>query len=128
MASQGYPVHYGGAKWYSLPGEGVCACSSCIPTGADDCTYTSEWAGDISVSELEGIYDYEEFTSSGNLEYSQGEDKGRGNGFWDEKFDDDKCQQRIQAANALFRSKYPDAPDDYELPGPDCDFHCTRFY
>merc|ERR1719333_485124 len=34
MASQGFPVFYSGAKWYSLPGEGACECDGCSPTGA----------------------------------------------------------------------------------------------
>jgi len=131
MASQGFPVHYGGAKWYSLPKEGACKCEEgkvCAPTGAVDCTYTAEWAGDIYMNELEGIGDYDDFVGSGQKEYDQPQDAGVGNSFWNQKFDDYFCWQRIQAADAFFQRKHPEYPGDSELPEPDCDFSCTNFY
>jgi len=131
MASQGFPVHYADAKWYSLPKEGACRCEegkACTPTGADDCTYTVERAGEIYVSDLESIGDYNGFVGSGQKEYDQGQDKGVGNSFWDQKFDDYLCSRRIQALDALFRNKNPEYPGDRELPEPDCDFSCENFY
>jgi len=128
MASQGYPVHYGGAKWYSLPKEGRCDCVDCYPTGAEDCVYSVTWAGDIRVNDLEDIDDYDAFVGAGNQEYAQDKDTGVGNGFWDQKFDDYRCWQRIKAADTLFERKHPDLPAGRDLPEPDCDFDCEDFY
>jgi len=131
MASQGFPVHYGGAKWYSLPKEGACKCEegkACAPTGAVDCTYTAEWAGDIYLQDLEGIGNYDGFVGSGQKEYDQGQDAGVGNSFWNQKFDDYLCWQRIQATDAFFQRAHPEYPGDREMPEPDCDFSCTDFY
>lgn len=123
MASQGFPVHYGGSKWYSLPKEGHCQCEegkACAPTGAVDCTYTAEWAGHIYIDDLEG--------GPGEKEYDEGQDMGIGNPFWNQKFDDYACWQRTQRADAFFQRAHPEYPGDRELPEPDCDFSCKNFY
>ncbi|CAK0883928.1 unnamed protein product [Prorocentrum cordatum] len=83
IASQGFPVHYGGAKWYSLPKKGACKCEegkACAPTGAVDCMHTAEWAGDIYLQDLEGIGNYDGFVGSGQKEYDQGQDAGTPSG------------------------------------------------
>jgi len=108
------------------------------PTGAPDCTYSVEQAGEILLDELAGIEDYNEFWNTSyykcqqdkmrgkvsgpcirNREYDGELDRGIGNTFWNGKFDKDRCHARMEKARALFRKHYPDFPD---LETPLCDF------
>mmetsp|Transcript_97589 Transcript_97589/g.254485 ORF Transcript_97589/g.254485 Transcript_97589/m.254485 type:complete len:480 (+) Transcript_97589:702-2141(+) len=109
------------------------------PTGAPDCTYSVEEAGEIMLDELAGIQDYNDFwnvsfyrcqmlaASAGNrsepcvrnTEYSGAIDKGIGNHFWDGRLDKANCSQRVKAAEALFRKHYP---RQRILKPPVCDF------
>jgi hypothetical protein len=128
MASQGFPVHYQGSKWYSLPKEGACDCDGCAPTGAEDCIYSYNWAGDIQLDDLSGTDDYYgTWRWWGKKEYDMESDSSW-NGFWNEKFNDDKCAERVQALDWLFREMHPDLPSDADMPSPDCDFDCSAFY
>eukprot|EP00441_Pelagodinium_beii_P016590 CAMPEP_0197667336 /NCGR_PEP_ID=MMETSP1338-20131121/65949_1 /TAXON_ID=43686 ORGANISM="Pelagodinium beii, Strain RCC1491" /NCGR_SAMPLE_ID=MMETSP1338 /ASSEMBLY_ACC=CAM_ASM_000754 /LENGTH=393 /DNA_ID=CAMNT_0043246553 /DNA_START=17 /DNA_END=1198 /DNA_ORIENTATION=+ len=134
---------YPGARWYSLPGH----CSSrqfwdqtedCIkdepggscppgvlPTGQFDCTYSYEKAGQINISDLEGIDSFDEFIESGGEEYSRRSDKGTKMHFWDGRDNTTLCQRRIDAVLQLFKKQYPLMPD---LPDPECDFDIHKFY
>jgi len=134
---------YPGAVWYSLPG--VCpsgalddksdACierepgGRCqgggIPTGTGDCTYTYEKVGEISIDDLEGLTDPEAFVASGGKEYDRDTDKGFLMSFWDGIANETANQGRIDAALAVFRSKYPGHPD---LEEPPCDFDKAVFF
>merc|ERR1719356_811962 len=56
-AAKGYPNHYPGAVWYSLPKKGHCK-DNRRPTGEDDCTYSYEDAGSITIDKLVGVDNY----------------------------------------------------------------------
>lgn len=110
-----------------------------LPTGAPDCTYSVEEAGEIMLDELVGIESYNDFWNTSyahcqlavrrherkgpcirNVEYSGKLDKGIGSSFWDGRLDKEKCTARIRAAQALFRKHYPDRPKTLDMPP--CDF------
>jgi len=128
MPSQGFPVHYPGARWYSFPGESFCGEGDIAPTGEKNCLYTYEHAGSIDISELAGIGDYGGFVGGGGREYVFDYDSGVHNGFWNKKFDNKSCARRLKSARKMFRKKYPDSLQDLDLPEPECDFDCYRFY
>jgi len=132
---------YPGAAWYSLPG--VCpsgalhdksagcriaepggACKG-IPTGEGNCTYSYEKVGDISIDELEGLDDPEEFVQMGGQEYNRTTDMGNLMDFWDDISNETANQNRIDQANALFAERYPEQPD---LADPPCDFDKRIFF
>jgi len=133
---------YPSATWYSLPGPcssrgldektrecvisepgGSCVMGG-IPTGAGDCTYTYEKVGEIPISELEGITDEEQFKTMGGLEYDKTKDKGYLNDFWNDKFSEDACRTRVEKAEELFKTKFPDLE---HLPDPVCNFNKWKF-
>jgi hypothetical protein len=87
MASQGFPNHYPSARWYSLPGESCCGEGDLVPTGDPDCIYSYKLAGEINISELAGIEDYDAFVGQGGHEYVLDRDVGEHCSFWDKKFD-----------------------------------------
>jgi len=132
-------------KWYSLPGpcpeEKVdgktpdClakwpggGCQSAVVTGAHDCTYWAEFAGQIFLDDLEGIDDYNTWwitkNSKGgtipneNIEYSPHLDKGIGMDFWDEGHSVEAGRKRMDAVAKLFKEKFPAMPAT--LPEPPC--------
>ncbi|CAK0827806.1 unnamed protein product, partial [Prorocentrum cordatum] len=112
MPSQGYPNHYPGARWYSLPGESFCGEGDIVPTGEPDCIYSYELAGEIDVAELAGIEDYDAFVRQGGREYERASDVGKSCGFWDKKFDTDACNERLKAAEHMFAEKHPSMPQE----------------
>jgi hypothetical protein len=132
MASQGYPNHYPGARWYSLPGESCCGEGDIVPTGEPECLYSYELAGEINISEMVGIEDYDTFVSQGGKEYVYGKDAGEWCSFWDKKFDTDACEDRLQAARRTFaknfRGLYSKDFKELDDQEPPCDFDCYRFY
>eukprot|EP00442_Polarella_glacialis_P018729 CAMPEP_0115085886 /NCGR_PEP_ID=MMETSP0227-20121206/22222_1 /TAXON_ID=89957 /ORGANISM="Polarella glacialis, Strain CCMP 1383" /LENGTH=453 /DNA_ID=CAMNT_0002475169 /DNA_START=218 /DNA_END=1580 /DNA_ORIENTATION=- len=114
-----YSTHYQGGIWYSLPGPcpsteyqdktaecklqepgGLCAGT---PTGTGNCTWSYEDAGEISLEELYKGTDH--------------------SSFWENPHNDAANEERVQAAKAVFASKYGD-----ELTDPACDFNFTGFY
>ncbi|CAE7430722.1 miaA [Symbiodinium necroappetens] len=120
-----YQIYYEGAKWYTLPGP--CPANTwqekdakCIkdqpgglcegtPTGAGDCTYSIEHAGEISIDEMTGIEDYGRFISEGN------------------KMNDTEANaERMAKVDKLFKDKFPDMPSDADLPSPTCDFRMEQ--
>lgn len=124
--------------WYSFPGScpsrkfgqktGDCTLQEpggrCLaPTGERDCTWHLEPAGEISVDELSGITNYTEFCARHKKEYSLETDRGTGFHFWDDRKNATRCQERIDAAQALFARKYPTMP---LYPDPPCMLPGTR--
>jgi len=109
-------------------------------TGAPDCTYSYEEAGEIMLNELVGIKDYNDFwntsftrcarkakKSGGHVsdckhqkEYSRKLDKGVGCSFWDGIHDKDKSTDRMNAVRRLFKKHYSEFPES--LPEPACEF------
>jgi hypothetical protein len=110
-------------------------------TGAPDCTYSYEDAGEIFLDELAGIDDYDNFWNYSyvkclkdksehrlsedapcvqNKEYDLKLDKGVGTKFWDGKLDKKKCAARMEAARQLFKKHFPKFPADLEEPA--CEF------
>lgn len=132
-------------KWYSLPGpcpqqtsaekSPECRakwpggrCPSAVVTGDRDCTYWVEFAGQISLDELEGIDDYNAWwltkNSKGgvvpnkNIEYSEHLDKGIGMEFWDNGDDEEACTARMKAVTKMFKDNFPNYPET--LPEAPC--------
>lgn len=108
-------------------------------TGAPDCTYSYEEAGEIFLDDLVGIVDYNEFWNSSyvkcskelaqherdtpcfhNKEYDSDTDKGVGTEFWNGKLDKDRCAYRLAQAEHLFKMKFPAMPE--RLEEPPCEF------
>lgn len=131
---------YEGGIWFSLPGEcpsmkwdeATAQCKAdepggkCEhPTGAHDCTWSIEDAGDISVDELVGnplrYEGNEAFCARGCKEYSfnNPRDLGLCTNFWDGLYHEWKNYKRIERAQWMFETKYPDMPI---LEDPECDF------
>jgi len=121
--------------WYSLPGPcplydfdvkppgceagepgGLCV----APTGAADCTYSIEDAGEAQLAELAGIADMLGFCADGKGEYDKGIDGGYGVDFWNGGRDVEKNKARMKAVMDFFESQYPDMPKD--LPDPVCEW------
>merc|ERR550525_1521699 len=130
MASQGFPVHYPGAVWYSLPRKGHCKGSGPV-TGEEHCVYKYENAGEVTIDEIANITDYWSNANNrpGWKEYDLMKDRGTDKpSFWDKKFDTAACKRRLERAEEVFRKKYPDDPSEEDLPTPKCDFDCLKFY
>lgn len=138
---------YAGAVWYSLPGPcpsqhynnqslicrghepgGACP-PGVIPTGEGNCTYSYQLVGEISLNELSGIdTDYDSFIKKGGREYNKWSDQGVLTDFWNWKWSHHVCDARVEKANEMFRKKYPDDPNEKDLPSPVCDFNYGSFY
>jgi len=122
-----------------MPG-GLCKAGQ-EPTGAPDCTYSYEDAGEVLLDELVGIEDYDAFWKTSftecarkrsegelpedtvcrhNKEYDPDTDAGVGTDFWNGKHDKEKCAERMDKARALFKQKYPQFPE--HLDEPPCEF------
>lgn len=124
--------------WYSFPGacpsrkigHKISTCraqepgGNCVsPTGAHNCTWTLEPAGEVRLDELTGIENYTEFCEKHKREYVLETDKGVGFNFWDGRGDPSKCKERLRIAEELFAKKYPDMPS---YPDPPCRLPGTR--
>uniref|UniRef100_A0A6U9HSS4 Uncharacterized protein n=1 Tax=Zooxanthella nutricula TaxID=1333877 RepID=A0A6U9HSS4_9DINO len=97
--------------WYTLPLGGRCA----RPTGAHDCTWSYEYAGNLSLLELESVV-----PGQGNCCH------GHCTGFWDDQFNTWRTSQRVDQALTAFAKKYPWTPRDV---GPaKCDFQWWKWY
>jgi hypothetical protein len=94
--------------WYSLPEGGRCA----DPQGRPDCTWSYEYAGEITITDLEASF------------------PGQGNccnnvctSFWDDPY---RNAWRAERAKDAFTKKYPTMPRDL---GPEvCDFNWDKWY
>jgi len=108
-------------------------------SGAPDCTFHSEEAGEIMLDELAGIDDYNHFWNTSYVEcvrdvsaglhdgpclhkkeFDVDLDQGFGCSFWDAAKDRKKAAKRMQAVRDLFKKHYPHLPADLEEPA--CDF------
>lgn len=110
-------------------------------TGAPDCTYSYEEAGEIMLDDLVGIKDYNEFWNTSftkcanqvaqgllpkhtkclhKKEYDPATDKGVGMSFWDGIHTEEKCTARMDAVRELFKAKFPAFP--LSLDEPACEF------
>jgi len=148
-----------GGVWYSLPGpcpDQVNAhkseecrarmpggrCQSQFVDGSRDCTYTSEYAGEVRLDELSGILNedkgfrtYEDFWKKSfdtclqelrqgnrsapchrNEEYNRITDKGVGCSFWDHIHDAGLCNKRMTKLLRLFEDKFPMFPARLDEP------------
>lgn len=108
--------------WYSFPGPcsdrpyterdsecekkdpgGLCTGT---PTGAEDCSYSIEPAGNITFGELAGIQDYDVFYANGGVDYNWREDTGVDTCFWDHRADSAACQKRVDRLRHVFAKKF----------------------
>jgi len=134
---------YPDSMWWSLPGAcpflglhakteeckasqpgGRCP-DGVVPTGTGDCTWNVVDAGEVSIDELEGISNFDDFVARGGREYDPNTDKGVHMSFWDGKFNQTACAWRTDRLQKLFKDKYPEMPD---LVSPPCDFNRFKFY
>eukprot|EP00928_Gymnodinium_smaydae_P063633 TRINITY_DN47153_c0_g1_i1.p1 TRINITY_DN47153_c0_g1~~TRINITY_DN47153_c0_g1_i1.p1 ORF type:complete len:747 (+),score=125.56 TRINITY_DN47153_c0_g1_i1:91-2241(+) len=92
------------------------ACASAAEVGTGACTYHAEPAGEVDISELAGISDYDDFCARGNSEYVPDWDAGRGATFWDRKMDPRRCAERIEALQTRFRTQFGTMPTSYGEP------------
>mmetsp|Transcript_20147 Transcript_20147/g.51480 ORF Transcript_20147/g.51480 Transcript_20147/m.51480 type:complete len:592 (+) Transcript_20147:93-1868(+) len=141
-----YEVAYPHAIWYSLPGPcasmtfkdqtpgcsllepgGLCQNRS-EPTGAGDCTWNYELAGHVTLDDIVGIDDLEQFNAEGRREYDPYTDKGVRFSWWDGLNNKKKNEARVKRAYEVFTKKYSNMTSDEELPAPSCDFNFGAFY
>lgn len=135
-----FPIPYPNAIWYSLPGKcpamtyanktaqcmreepgGKC---SGPPTGAWNCTWSYEDAGELLIEEI-----YSSSRCQGKcVEYVEARGKGCCTDFWDDYNDVARNVKRTQVVAELFAKKYPDAPSDADLPTPTCDFDSNKYW
>jgi hypothetical protein len=97
--------------WYSLPLEGRCG----YPTGARDCTWSYEEAGEVPLELLEAS-----FPGSDNC------CNGVCTDFWTGLFDEDRALWRVEQTKDMFKMMYPEMPR--ELGYPPCDFKAEKWY
>lgn len=138
-----WPVFYDGI-WYSLPGS--CASQKYMdqsmecradqpggfcegtPNGTGTCTYHTEDAGYIFLDELVNLTNYTAFKEAGGEEFNQTLDVGINMTFWNHMNDTEANAKRVEAANDLFKKKYPNMPHDDDLRAPPCDFDKEKFF
>lgn len=146
VGSDGVPMYssrYAAAYWYSFPGRcpslpfndpDKAACmirekgGECpkpdggggpeMPTGAPDCTWHLEKAGEVTLDELTGIKNYEEFCRNGYKEYVNATDRGVGFSWWDDKYNSKRNDERLLLLLRAFMNKYPNDPF---IADPKCD-------
>jgi len=124
----------GSPVWYSLPGtcpnkfyyEKTEACNIAEPggacptsevTGARNCTYHMERAGEIRLDDLSGLTDYNQVCQeTGVREYDVDSGVGIGTKFWNGKTDAAAGARRMEIVKALFAQTYPSMPADLEDP------------
>jgi hypothetical protein len=104
-----------GGIWFSLPLEGLCD----WPTGAHNCTWSYEDAGEIRLEALEATTPWGDPAQVNCC-------NGKCSGFWDELFDIGRTSWRTQQALDMFALKYPDLPRD--LNHVACDFAWQKWY
>jgi len=139
---------YPAAIWYSHPGPcptmdyksqtdqckaehpgGLCDSAD----GRGDCTYSVENAGEIDIDELVGIKDkYGDRVNFEKRGCFEGDGHTYRNGqcidFWNDIQDQEKNQQRVRAALAMFEAKYPGSPKGKDMPTPKCDFDYQNYF
>lgn len=94
------------------------------PTGAPDCAYSVEDAGEVLLDELVGIKpNFNDWFQNITVtrEYDEKTDKGIGVSFWDGRQDKDKCQARLHSAQVMFEQKFG-RDNDLTEGQPVCDF------
>lgn len=134
---------YPEAAWFSLPGPCPMAklgqkSKGCLetqpggkcpgemePNGQGDCTYNTQYAGEIKIDKLVGISDYQNFVASGGREYDPLTDQGVHLNFWDGRFDSVLNEWRTRKLMQLFDDTYP---SERTIDAPECDFNKWKFY
>lgn len=118
-------------KWDSckmeLPGG---ACDD--PTGAGNCTFKIEDAGEIDLDELVGIKprwkSRSEFCHRCGVEGGAWARGGCGLSFWGHNIWDVKSnQEQVKKALDMFAKKYPNDPTPEDYPDPVCDFDKKKY-
>jgi hypothetical protein len=94
------------------------------PTGAPDCVYSVEDAGEVSIDELVGtLPSFSEWFKDHKTtrEYDENTDKGIGVTFWDGRDDPEKCMDRLTQVLAKFDQMHG-VDEDLTAGQPICDF------
>jgi len=91
-------------------------------TGAWNCSYHVDWAGQVRLDDLVGIGNYSDFVAAGYQEYDKIEDVGYGTDFWNGIHNATACQLRMERLKDLFVAKVGEnAKFPRDLPEPVCD-------
>jgi len=95
-------------------------------TGERTLTYHVDWAGEVTLDELVGIYNYTSFMSHGYREYDKVSDRGYGTSFWNGIHDETACKYRMDRLRELLNEKISTkygatAKFPRNLPDPICD-------
>lgn len=98
--------------WFSFPLEGRCD----YPTGEHNCTWSYEWAGVLTLLELE---QQAPSISDGNC------CNGHCTDLWEKQEDKEKMDWRIDQAWKAWGKKYPNATDE---GWPNCNFQWKHWY
>jgi len=109
-----YPLvdtEYPDGVWYDLPLEGRCD----SPTGAWNCTWSYEEAGEIRLEDLEAQEPGHGYCCGGQC-----------TGFWQGHWTPSDNDRRVAQVKALFAQRFPELPSD--MPEPICDFDRSRFW
>eukprot|EP00929_Paragymnodinium_shiwhaense_P094643 TRINITY_DN5534_c0_g4_i1.p1 TRINITY_DN5534_c0_g4~~TRINITY_DN5534_c0_g4_i1.p1 ORF type:complete len:718 (-),score=124.40 TRINITY_DN5534_c0_g4_i1:120-2183(-) len=138
---------YPDAIWYGLPGScpilprekqydqckmelpgGRCD----DPTGAGNCTFSIEDAGEIEIDELVGIMpkwsSRGEFCTQCGSEGSAWSRGGCGLNFWGLNiWDEQSNHQQVKAALQLFSEKFPEMMPAEDMAPPKCDFDRSKY-
>eukprot|EP00929_Paragymnodinium_shiwhaense_P012630 TRINITY_DN12001_c0_g1_i1.p1 TRINITY_DN12001_c0_g1~~TRINITY_DN12001_c0_g1_i1.p1 ORF type:complete len:697 (+),score=130.89 TRINITY_DN12001_c0_g1_i1:24-2114(+) len=123
-------VQYG-KRWdtctLEMPG-GKCE----VPTGAGNCTYSVEEAGDIDLDELVGIKPKWEsraaFCSQCGAEGSAWSAGGCGLNFWGANiWDEASNKAQVEKALEMFEEKYPEMASHEDMLPPECDFDKAKY-
>jgi len=102
--------------WYTLPLAGRCD----NPTGAHDCTWAYEYAGNISLWDMEKAAKAE--ANWGDVNCCD----GHCSQFWNDQFSTWRTSWRVQQALQTFADKYPDISAD--IGSGTCDFQWPKWY
>lgn len=92
-------------------------------TGARDCTYHVEHAGEVRLDELTiPGWNYSDFTAAGYQEYDKDTDRGFGTTFWNGVHNGTAGHERMERLRYLFYTKVGSTKDfPYDLPEAMCD-------
>lgn len=101
-----------GGIWYSLPIGGRCFGNV---TGDKHCTWSYEYAGEVTVEELERVASGKDNCCDDHC-----------TDFWHDPYNVATMSWRVRKALDLFSKKYPEMPAD--LSTPPCDFDWHRWY
>lgn len=132
------PVLMNTSFWYSFPGpchnrrywlrdddcmtENPFGRCTGVPTGAEDCTFSVEPAGEIELCELCGVEDCAAFHAAGGVEYDNRTDRGVNCTFFDDTLRPESVLEKAAAMELFFKEKFGSEEVEEAL----CDYKFDR--